>query len=115
MEMQMPRKNDLMISGGLYDDLRPELLAYAAITDLFLVHGRRPFLPRPDDLGMACWEGRSGQRAFARAITVLHAKGHLKQLSGGRYKVVSGYILTVAEFRKRYPNVKWGNGMATPL
>jgi hypothetical protein len=91
---------DLMISQAMLDDLRGETWASAALVDLFVMHGRRPFRPRLEDLAAATmWRGRGARQRFARAIAVLHAKGHIRWLPDGRYKIVTRDLLTVAEYR----------------
>ena len=77
--------HDLMLSQQLLEDLRGETYASAALQELFIVHGRRPFTPDPKDLGSLIWSGRGARQHFARAISVLHVKGYIRWLPGGRY------------------------------
>lgn len=93
---------DLMMSHALLDRLRTEPWASAALQDLFIVHGRRPFRPRLDDLGGIMWSDRGARQKFAHAIAVLHVKGYLRWLPDGRYKIITGDLLTVAEYRSRH-------------
>jgi len=91
--------NDLMVSRALLDGLRGEAWASDALIDLFTMHGRRPFRPRLEDLAGTMWRARGARQRFARAIALLHVRGYLRWLPGGRYKIITGDLLTVAEYR----------------
>ena len=98
---QQPADEDLMVSKRLLEDLSGEPWASAALNEMFVIHGRRPFRPRVDNLHAALWSERGARQKFARAISVLHAMGYLRWLPGDRYQIVTENLLTRAEYRDR--------------
>ena len=98
----MPAES-IALSRDLLLDLHGEIWARVAIEELFVLHGRRPFRPRLEDLGSAIWRERGGQQQFARAISLLHIKGYLRWLPDGRYRIVCRWLLTATKFEKDHP------------
>jgi hypothetical protein len=109
---QMVPDDTVMRSRKLIDDLVRECCALCALDQLFAAHGRRPFKPSPDDLASATFRQRGGRQHLAHAISLLHVRGYLRWLPGGRYRIISREILTAAELRAQYPNAEWHNGFA---
>jgi hypothetical protein len=93
----------IALSRDLLLDLYGEIWARVAIEELFVLHGRRPFRPRLEDLGGAIWGERGARQQFARAISLLHVKGYIRWLPDGRYRIVSRRLLTAAEFEESHP------------
>lgn len=111
----MPSEPDgggVLLSRRLLEDLLQETYAAAALQELFTLHGRRPFHPKIAELGAALWRERGARQHFARAIAVLHARGYIRWMRGGRYRIVTRDMLTAEEFRNLYPNADWRDGIA---
>jgi hypothetical protein len=95
------KPDDLMISHDLVDTLRGNT---ADLVDLFHVYGRRTFRPDLAEFGhMARWRSRGARQRFAYAIALLHVRGYLRWLPGGRYRIVTSEILTRAEHEAAFP------------
>jgi hypothetical protein len=93
-----------MVSHAFLDGFRfpREIHAPAVLLDPFLRHGRKPFRPDPE-VDYVHQRGRGWRQRFALAIAVLHAKGDLQWLPGGRYRIATRELLDDAEFRQDYP------------
>jgi len=104
----------VMLSESILNDLGREPLAVAALVGLVGLHQRRRFVPKVEDFpGSQCWRGRGSRQKFARAIALLHVEGYLRWFPNGRYQITDR-ILTVAEYRRAYPDAVWRNGVSWP-
>lgn len=97
-----PTGDAVMLSRDLLANLRGESWASIVLLDLFVLHGRRPFRPRFEDLRPGVRQGRGARQKFALSIAVLHVKRHIRWLPGDRYRIVSREVLTADEHRDVY-------------
>jgi hypothetical protein len=101
MKRPDPRGDDLMISHDLIDHLRGDA---HLLVDFFHIYGRRSFYPDLRDFShIRRWSGRGARQRFAYAVALLHVRGYLRWLPGGRYRIVSNEILTGAEHAAALP------------